>query len=76
MNQEFLNEAKNFRMQMKWSSIICWIGSAIFAYGWFTGNKGVREDFTWMIIPIGGIILSGIYFSMNKNIKKYEQLNK
>jgi hypothetical protein len=76
MNQEFLKEAKNFRMQMKWCSIICWISTAIFVYGWFNGNKNIQEDLSWLIVPIGAIILTGIYFNMNKNIKRYEQISK
>lgn len=80
MSEEFLNEAKNFRRQMKWSAILCWVGTLIFVYGLFYGpeaiKKGLNEDYAWVMIPIGAIILSIIYYSMNNNIKKYEQLSK
>jgi hypothetical protein len=74
MNHEFLKEAKNFRTQVKWCSLICWAGTLVFGYEYFIGNKGVREDLSWVIVPIGAVILSMIYFNMNNNIKKYEQL--
>lgn len=76
MNQEFLKEAKNFRTQMKWCLLICWAATLIFGYEYFGGNKALHEDLTWLIVPIGAIILSKIYFSMNGNIKKYEDLSK
>ena len=77
MNQEFLKEAKHFRTQMKWCSLICWAGTLVFGYEYFNGNKALHEDLSgWIIVPIGAIILSKIYFNMNSNIKKYEQLDK
>jgi L-asparagine transporter-like permease len=72
MSEEFIKEAKNFRMQMKWCSIICWIATLAFV---FIPTKNQDADYSWLIIPIGGTILTFIYFSMDANIKKYEKLN-
>jgi FtsH-binding integral membrane protein len=72
MSEEFIKEAKNFRMQMKWCSIICWIATLAFIFIPKTNN----EDMGWMIIPVGGTVFTYIYFSMDKNIKRYEKLKK
>lgn len=73
MSEEFIKEAKNFRRQMKWSAIICWIATLIFI---FAPNKNPDSGLDWILIPIGGTILTIIYFNMDSNIKKYEKLNK
>lgn len=73
MSVEFIKEAKNFRMQMKWCSIICWIATLALV---FIPSKNTNDDFSWTIIPVGGIIFTFIYFSMDKNIKRYEELKK
>lgn len=72
MSEEFIKEAKNFRMQMKWCSIICWIATLAFIFIPKTNN----EDMGWMIIPVGGTVFTFIYFNMDKNIKQYEELKK
>jgi hypothetical protein len=80
MSPEFLNEAKHFRSQMKWCAILCWVGTAVFTYNLFFGieriQTALREDYSWIIVPLGAIILSIIYHNMNSNIKKYEQHSK
>jgi hypothetical protein len=73
MSEEFIKEAKNFRMQMKWCSIICWAATLAFI---FIPTKNTNDDFSWTIIPVGGTIFTFIYFSMDKNIKRYEALKK
>jgi hypothetical protein len=73
MSDEFIKEAKNFRMQMKWCSIICWAATLAFI---FIPTKNTNDDFSWTIIPVGGTIFTFIYFSMDKNIKRYEELKK
>ncbi len=72
MSEEFIKEAKNFRMQMKWCSIICWITTLAFVFIPTTNNA----DMGWTIIPIGGTVFTFIYFSIDKNIKQYEELKK
>lgn len=67
LSEEFIKEAKNFRRQMKWCAIICWVATLPFIFSTIQSN-----DKDWLIIPIGGFIFSLIYFNMNKNIKKYE----
>jgi hypothetical protein len=71
MSEEFIKEAKNFRMQMKWCSIICWLVTLAFIF-----IPTTKDDSSWMLIPTGGTIFTFIYFSMNKNIKEYEKLKK
>jgi hypothetical protein len=68
LSEEFIKEAKNFRMQMKWSSIMCWVATIAFV---FMAPK--NADMDWLLIPVGGTIFTFIYFSMNKNIKEYEK---
>jgi FtsH-binding integral membrane protein len=70
MTKETLKEAKNFRMQMKWCSIMCWIATLVFIFVPKTNN----EDIDWVIIPIGATIFSLIYFKMNAHINEYEKL--
>jgi hypothetical protein len=70
MSEEFIKEAKNFRMQMKWCSIICWVATLVFIFVPKTNNT----DMDWVIIPIGGGIFNLIYFKMDKQIKEYEKL--
>jgi hypothetical protein len=72
MSEEFIKEAKNFRMQMKWCSIICWVATLVFIFVPKTNNT----DMDWVIIPIGGGIFNLIYFKMDKQIKEYEKLTK
>jgi len=67
LSEEFIKEAKNFRMQMKWCSIMCW--AATLAFIFIPTNS---PDMSWTIIPVGGTIFTYIYFSMNKNIKQHE----
>ena len=71
MSEEFIKEAKNFRRQMKWCSIMCWVATLPFIFIIPQSN-----DKDWLIIPIGGFIFSLIYFNMDKQIKEYEKINK
>ena len=71
MSEEFIKEAKNFRMQMKWCSIMCWLATLAFIF-----MPNTKNDYEWIIIPFGGIVLTLCYFGMDKNIKKYEKLKK
>lgn len=73
MSEEFIKEAKNFRMQMKWCSIICWVATLAFV---FIPFKNPNAGIDWVIVPIGGCIFNLIYFSMDSKVKKYENLNK
>lgn len=73
MSEEFIKEAKNFRMQMKWCSIICWVATLVFI---FIPFKNPNAGIDWVIVPIGGGIFNLIYFKMDKQIKEYENLNK
>jgi hypothetical protein len=70
MSEEFIKEAKNFRMQMKWCAIIALVSTALLTY---TVPEKAGE---WGIITFGGIVFTFIYFNMNKNIKEYEKLKK
>jgi FtsH-binding integral membrane protein len=70
MTKETLKEAKNFRMQMKWCSIMCWVATLVFIFVPKTNN----EDIDWVIIPIGATIFSLIYLKMNAHINEYEKL--
>ena len=72
MSKDFIKEAKNFRMQMKWCSIICWVATLVFIFVPKTNNT----DIDWVIIPIGGGIFNLIYLKMDKQIKEYEKLIK
>ena len=72
MSEETLKEAKNFRMQMKWCSIMCWVATLVFIFVPKTNNT----DMDWVIIPIGGGIFNLIYFKMDNMITKYENLTK
>lgn len=73
MSEETLKEAKNFRMQMKWCSILCWLATLPFI---FIPIKNPNASYDWIIIPIGAVIFSIIYFNMNSMITKYEKLTK
>jgi len=73
MTEEFIKEAKNFRRQMKWVSIMCWVATLAFITLPF---KNPNADYDWVIVPVGAVIFSIIYFSMDSNIKKYEELKK
>lgn len=70
LSEEFIKEAKNFRMQMKWCSIMCWLATLAFIF-----IPAKNPDMSWTIIPIGGTIFTFIYFNMDKNIKEYEKKN-
>lgn len=70
MSEEFIKEAKNFKRQMKWCSIICWIATFIFMFNFPT------KDYDWVIVPFGGIVFTIIYFNMSKNISSYENQSK
>lgn len=68
MSPETLKEAKNFKTQMLVCSIICWLFIGFFA---IMKPEALAEV---MIVPIGGIILTIIYFRMKNMIDKYEKL--
>lgn len=70
--ERFIEDAKNFRKQMKWCSIICWIATLAFV---FVPTKNQNAGYDWVIIPVGGVIFTIIYFNMDSNIKKYEKLH-
>jgi hypothetical protein len=70
MNSDFLQEAKNFRRQSKWCSILC--GAATVLTVVLAKEDRLQADLSWLIMPIGGIIFALIYFSMDQHIKKYE----
>jgi hypothetical protein len=72
MSPETLKEAKNFRMQMKWCSIICWIATLVF----IIMPKNPDAGMDWVIVPIGGGIFTVTYFNMRSMINKYESLTK
>lgn len=69
MENEFIKEAKNFKRQMKWCSIMCWITTFILSY------KAFNQIGDWGIVIIGGIVFTIIYFKMRKQIRDYEQQN-
>ncbi len=71
MTPETLKEAKNFKMQMKWSAIICWIATLAIMF-----SPKAMTDFTWLLFPVGGTILTIIFFQMKKLIDTYENLTK
>ena len=72
MSDDFIKEAKSFRSQMKWCSIMCWIVTLVFI---FMPTKNPEAGLDWIIIPIGGTVFSLIYFKMDSQIKEYEKLN-
>lgn len=72
MSEEFIKEAKNFRMQMKWCSIICWVATLVFIFI----PKNADAGMDWVIVPIGGGIFNLIYFKMDKHITEYEKNKK
>ena len=72
MTQEQLKDAKNFRRQMKWCSIICWIATAAFI---FIPHKNPDAGYDWVIVPFGGMVYTIIYLSMNSLITEYEKKN-
>ncbi len=72
MSEEFIKEAKNFRMQMKWCSIICWVATLVFIFIPKNPNAGID----WVIVPIAGGIFNLIYLKMDSQIKEYEKLTK
>jgi len=45
MSEDFIKEAKNFRKQMKWCSIICWVATAIFIYNYYS-KPSLQNDLT------------------------------
>ena len=70
LSEEFIKESKNFRMQMKWCSIISWIATLAFI---FIPFKNPNADMDWIIVPIGGMIFTCIYFKIDSQIKQYEK---
>ena len=70
MSEEFIKEAKNFKRQMKWCSIMCWFATALLTY------KAPDKIDGWGIITLGGIVFTIIYFNMSKNISSYEKESK
>ena len=70
MSKSFISEARKFRNEMFWVSILLWIVAGIFIY--FKSEH--VEPCT--LITIGAIITSLICNSMHCNIVKYEKLVK
>lgn len=66
MNKEFIKEAKNFRMLMKWCSVICWFVTTLLAYN---APYGIGY---WGILVVGAIVFTTIYFNMNRHIREQE----
>ena len=50
LRKEFIGDAKNFRKQLKWMSIICWIATLVFI---FAPDNKENEDYSWIIITLG-----------------------
>lgn len=73
LTKDFIDDAKNFRKQLKWMSIICWIFTLVFIFG--TNNKE-NKDYSWLIITFGGVIFTVLYLSMDSKIKDFEKLNR
>ena len=73
MNEEFLKEAKHFRKQVKWSAIACWVFTVVVLIMYQTGDH-LRKDYSWVLVPFCGVILTLAYFNMDSHIKKYEEL--
>lgn len=69
MSPETLKEIKNFTRQMKWCSVMCWLATLAFV---FIPNENTKTDLSWTIIPVGGVILTFIYFHLSFKIKEYE----
>lgn len=57
-NSDSIKELKSFIRQMMWCMILMWIASGILGY--FASDK-LRG---WIIVPIGAIIFTIIYFSL------------
>lgn len=72
LRKEFIEDAKDFRKQLKWMSIICWIATLVFI---FVPNNKENEDYSWIIITLGGAIFTVLYLSMDSKIKEFEKLN-
>ena len=70
MSEEFIKDAKNFKRQMKWCSIMCWFAAALLTY------KAPDKIDGWGIITFGAIVFTVIYFNMSKNISSYENQSK
>jgi len=70
MSEEFIKEAKNFKRQMKWCSIMCWSVTAFLTY------KAPDKIGDWGIVTFGAIVFTIIYFNMSKNISSYENQSK
>lgn len=70
MDEKFIKEAKNFKRQMKWCSIMCWFSTALLTY------KAPDKIDGWGIIIFGAIVFTIIYFKMSKNINTYENQSK
>lgn len=66
MSEEFIKEAKNFKRQMKWCSIMCWVTTALLSC------KVPDKVGDWGIVIFGAIVFTIIYFNMSKNISSYE----
>jgi len=73
LTKEFIGDAKNFRKQLKWMSIICWIFTLVFI---FAPNNKENEDYSWIVITFGGAIFTVLYLNMNSKIKEFEKLNR
>ena len=70
MSEEFIKDAKNFKRQMKWCSIMCWLATALLTY------KAPDKIDGWGIITFGAIVFTIIYFNMSKNISSDKNQSK
>ena len=70
MSEEFIKEAKNFRMQMRACSIMCWFATALLTY------QAPDKLGDWGIIMFGAIVFTIIWRNMSKNITSYENESK
>ena len=68
MSEEFIKEAKNFRTQMKWCSIMCWVATLAFIF--MPTPKG---DYDWIIL-VWIKILNSTKNLKNKNMEATDAL--
>lgn len=60
---EFIAGLYNFRMQMLWCMVMCWITSILLMY------SSIDKLSDWIIVPVGTLIISYIWYSTDKQIK-------
>jgi hypothetical protein len=70
MTQETLKEAKDFRRSTGIMAIVLWTFIPFFVY--LSDSESID---TTVLISIGAIVLTFIYFKMNGLIKKYERIS-